>query len=150
MPINLPTNLLRSFVAIVDNGSMLSAADKVFVTQSALSLQIKRLEELLQLPLFNRDGRRLSLTSSGELMLGYARRVLQLHDEAITAVTVGQFAGRANRGVRGQASAQHRADETAAALACVHARQEVVVPLTIDLPSCGLPANQIPRSPVIP
>jgi DNA-binding transcriptional LysR family regulator len=73
MPVNLPTNLLRSFVAIVDTGSMLNAADKVFVTQSALSLQIKRLEELLQLPLFNRDGRRLTLTSGGDLMLGYAR-----------------------------------------------------------------------------
>ena len=42
--INLPTNLLRSFVAIVDTGSMLSATEQVYVTQSALSLQIKRLE----------------------------------------------------------------------------------------------------------
>ena len=99
MPVNLPTNLLRSFVAIVDTGSMLSAADKVFVTQSALSLQIKRLEELLQLPLFNRDGRRLSLTPSGDLMLGYARRVLQLHDEAVNAVTVGHFSGPARIGM---------------------------------------------------
>jgi CRP/FNR family transcriptional regulator len=48
MPVNLPTNLLRSFVAIVDTGSMLNASEKVFVTQSALSLQIKRLEELLR------------------------------------------------------------------------------------------------------
>lgn len=99
MPVNLPTNLLRSFVAIVDTGSMLSAADKVFVTQSALSLQIKRLEELLQLPLFNRDGRRLSLTTGGDVMLGYARRVLQLHDEAVNAVTVGHFSGPARIGM---------------------------------------------------
>ncbi len=47
MPVNLPTTLLRSFVAIVDTGSMLNAAETVFVTQSALSLQIKRLEELV-------------------------------------------------------------------------------------------------------
>jgi DNA-binding transcriptional LysR family regulator len=93
MPVNLPTNLLRSFVAIVETGSMLSAADKVFVTQSALSLQIKRLEELLQQSLFHRDGRRLSLTAPGELMLGYARRVLQLHDEAVNAVAVGHLSG---------------------------------------------------------
>lgn len=99
MPVNLPTNLLRSFVAIVDTGSMLNAADKVFVTQSALSLQIKRLEELLQLPLFNRDGRRLTLTSGGDLMLGYARRVLHLHDEAVNAVTIGHFAGPARIGM---------------------------------------------------
>jgi DNA-binding transcriptional LysR family regulator len=93
MPINLPTNLLRSFVAIVDTGSMLNAADQVFVTQSALSLQIKRLEELVQQPLFTREGRRLQLTSAGELLLDYARRMLALHDEAITAVNQGQFSG---------------------------------------------------------
>lgn len=99
MPVNLPTNLLRSFVAIVDTGSMLNASEKVFVTQSALSLQIKRLEELLQQPLFHRDGRRLTLTPSGELMLDYARRVLSLHDEAVVAVTAGEFAGPARIGM---------------------------------------------------
>lgn len=99
MPVNLPTNLLRSFVAIVDTGSMLNASEKVFVTQSALSLQIKRLEELLQQPLFHRDGRRLILTPSGELMLDYARKVLSLHDEAVAAVTAGQFAGPARIGM---------------------------------------------------
>lgn len=99
MPVNLPTNLLRSFVAIVDTGSMLNASDKVFVTQSALSLQIKRLEELLQQALFHRDGRRLTLTPAGELMLDYARKVLSLHDEAVAAVTAGYFAGPARIGM---------------------------------------------------
>ena len=93
MAINLPTNVLRSFVAIVDTGSMLSASEQVFVTQSALSLQIKRLEDLVQQSLFVRDGRRLTLTSAGEVLLDYARRVLSLHDEAITAVSKLQFAG---------------------------------------------------------
>ena len=86
MPVNLPTNLLRSFVAIVDTGSMLNASEKVFVTQSALSLQIKRMEELLQQSLFHREGRRLTLTPAGDLMLDYARKILTLHDEAVTAV----------------------------------------------------------------
>ncbi len=90
---NLPTNVLRSFVAIVDAGSMLLAADQVHVTQSALSLQIRKLEELLQQSLFHRDGRRLSLTPAGDLLLDYARRVLALHDEAVAAVGSGQFAG---------------------------------------------------------
>jgi DNA-binding transcriptional LysR family regulator len=99
MPVNLPTNLLRSFVAIVDTGSMLNASEKVFVTQSALSLQIKRLEELLQQSLFHRDGRRLILTQAGELMLDYARKVLNLHDEAVAAVTAGQFSGPARIGM---------------------------------------------------
>jgi DNA-binding transcriptional LysR family regulator len=93
MAVNLPTNMLRSFVAIVDAGSMLNASEQVFVTQSALSLQIKRLEELVQQPLFLREGRRLSLTSAGELMLTYARRVLALHDEALAAISAGRFAG---------------------------------------------------------
>jgi DNA-binding transcriptional LysR family regulator len=93
MPVNLPTNLLRSFVAIVDTGSMLNASNQVYVTQSALSLQIKRLEELVQQPLFTRDGRRLALTAPGEVLLDYARRVLALHDEAIVAVNAGRFAG---------------------------------------------------------
>lgn len=99
MPVNLPTNLLRSFVAIVDTGSMLNASEKVFVTQSALSLQIKRLEELLQQALFHRDGRRLTLTAAGELMLDYARKVLTLHDEAVAAVSAGQFSGPARIGM---------------------------------------------------
>ncbi len=99
MPVNLPTNLLRSFVAIVDTGSMLNASEQVFVTQSALSLQIKRLEELVQQTLFLREGRRLSLTPAGELLLDYARRVLILHDEAVAAVSAGQFAGPARVGM---------------------------------------------------
>lgn len=99
MPVNLPTNLLRSFVAIVDTGSMLNASERVFVTQSALSLQIKRLEELLQQTLFHRDGRRLSLTPAGDLMLDYARKVLTLHDEAVAAVSAGHFNGPARIGM---------------------------------------------------
>jgi len=91
--INMPTNLLRSFVAIVDVGSMLGAAEQVYVTQSALSLQIKRLEDMIQQPLFVREGRRLVLTAQGGLLLDYARRVLALHDEAVTAVSSGQVAG---------------------------------------------------------
>jgi DNA-binding transcriptional LysR family regulator len=93
MPVNLPTNLLRSFVAIVDTGSMLNATEHVFVTQSALSLQIKRLEELVQRPLFTREGRRLALTAAGGVLLDYSRRVLRLHDEAIAAVAAGHFVG---------------------------------------------------------
>ncbi len=99
MPVNLPTNLLRSFVAIVDTGSMLNASDQVFVTQSALSLQIKRLEELVQQSLFLREGRRLNLTAAGNVLLDYARRVLSLHDEAVAAVTAGRFAGPARIGM---------------------------------------------------
>jgi len=93
MPVNIPTSLLRSFVAIVDTGTMLHASEAVYITQSALSLQIKRLEEMVQQTLFLRDGRRLKLTPSGALMLDYARRLLTLHDEAVMAVSAGQLSG---------------------------------------------------------
>ncbi len=99
MTVNLPTTLLRSFVAIVDAGSMLNAAEQVFVTQSALSLQIKRLEELVQQALFTREGRRLALTGAGEVLLDYARRVLNLHDEAIAAVNSGHYSGSVRVGM---------------------------------------------------
>jgi DNA-binding transcriptional LysR family regulator len=93
MPVNLPTNLIRSFVAIVDTGSMLNASNQVYVTQSALSLQIKRLEELVQQSLFLREGRRLELSDAGTILLDYARRLLALHDEALIAVGSGGYVG---------------------------------------------------------
>ncbi len=54
MALNLPVDVLRSFVAVVDGGSMLRASERVFLSQPAISLQMKRLEELLQVPLFLR------------------------------------------------------------------------------------------------
>ncbi|WP_375395576.1 LysR substrate-binding domain-containing protein [uncultured Sphingomonas sp.] len=93
MPVNLPTSLLRSFVAIVETGSMIAASEQVFVTQSALSLQTKRLEDMVQQPLFLREGRRLALTPAGETLLDYARRLLALNDETVSAVGAGHFAG---------------------------------------------------------
>jgi len=86
MAVNLPTELLRSFAAIVDSGSMLRATERVFVTQSALSLQMKRLEEIVQTPLFRREGRRLSLTPAGDALLAFSREMLALNDRAVTAL----------------------------------------------------------------
>jgi len=98
MPVNLPTELLRSFAAIVDTGSMLKATERVFVTQSALSLQMKRLEDTVQSPLFHRDGRRLVLTPAGELLLTYARDMLALNDKAVSALSGDALAGPARVG----------------------------------------------------
>jgi len=86
MAVNLPTELLRSFTAIVDSGSMLRATERVFVTQSALSLQMKRLEEIVQVPLFRRDGRRLGLTGSGDALLVFAKEMLATNDRAVAAL----------------------------------------------------------------
>lgn len=93
MAVNLPTALLRSFVAIVDTGSMLSASSRVFLSQSALSLQIKRLEDMVQQELFIREGRGLTLTPAGNNLLVYARKILKMHDQALAAMSDGKFAG---------------------------------------------------------
>ena len=83
MHVNLPTNLLRSFVAIADTGSIVRATEKIFLTQSALSLQMKRLSEIVQVPLFRREQGTLALTSSGERLLVLARQILELNDQAV-------------------------------------------------------------------
>lgn len=83
MHVNLPTNLLRSFVAIADTGSIVRATEKIFLTQSALSLQMKRLSEIVQVPLFRREQGTLVLTSSGERLLVLARQILELNDQAV-------------------------------------------------------------------
>ena len=70
----LDSDQLRTFVAIVDAGSFTKAADVVHKTQSAVSMQIKRLEERIGRPLFERDGRNARLTEDGERVLDYARR----------------------------------------------------------------------------
>ncbi len=93
MTVHLPTQMLRSFVAVVETGTMLNAAEQVSLSQSALSLQVKRLEELVQQTLFLRDGRRLELTSAGAMLLDYARKLLQIHDEAVQALTDGRASG---------------------------------------------------------
>lgn len=89
----LPTELLRTFVAIVDAGTLQKATERVFLTQSALSLQVKRLEDLLQVRLFQRDGRRLALAPAGATLLNFARKILDLNDQAVTAVIAESFAG---------------------------------------------------------
>jgi DNA-binding transcriptional LysR family regulator len=99
MPTNLPTDLLRSLVAIVDSGSMLKATETVFLTQSALSLQIKRLEELVQQPLFNRKGRRLQLTDAGQNLVAQARQMLDINDSIIASLTGEPLAGPVSIGL---------------------------------------------------
>ena len=99
MAVNLPTDLLRSFAAIVDSGSMLRATERVFVTQSALSLQMKRLEETVQAPLFHRDGRRLTLTPAGQTLLTFARELLTTNDRAVSALTGNVLTGPARVGL---------------------------------------------------
>lgn len=75
-------DLLRSFVAVVDNAGFTRAAGRIGCTQSTISLQIKKLEGNLGKRVFERDGRTLLLTPDGEILLTYARQLLHLADEA--------------------------------------------------------------------
>ncbi|MCJ8298064.1 MAG: LysR substrate-binding domain-containing protein [Pseudomonadales bacterium] len=75
--------LLRTFIAVVDNGSFTRAAAQIFRSQSAISMQVKRLEEQLQRQLFHRSARTLKLSLDGRALLPYARQLLKLHDEAM-------------------------------------------------------------------
>ncbi len=76
---------LRTFVAIVDAGSFTRAANDVFKTQSAVSMQMRRLEERLDVKLFERNGRSIEITADGTRLLTYARRMLALSQETISA-----------------------------------------------------------------
>jgi DNA-binding transcriptional LysR family regulator len=78
---------------------MLRATERVFVTQSALSLQMKRLEETVLTPLFHREGRRLVLTPAGQTLLPRAREILALNDRAVVALTGDALAGPARVGL---------------------------------------------------
>ncbi|WP_371856727.1 MULTISPECIES: LysR substrate-binding domain-containing protein [Pseudomonas] len=84
---SIDTELLRTFVAIADHGGFTRAGEVVNRTQSAVSMQMKRLEEdLIQRPLFQKDGRTVSLTIEGQVLLGYARRILKLHGEVFNTL----------------------------------------------------------------
>ncbi|MGU7781253.1 LysR substrate-binding domain-containing protein [Burkholderia sp. PU8-34] len=83
---NFDIAALRSLVAGVDLGSFAKAADRVARSSSAVSAQIRKLEEQAGTPLFVKSGRGLALTDAGDAMLRYARRMVELNDEAAAAV----------------------------------------------------------------
>ncbi|MDF7826359.1 LysR family transcriptional regulator [Pontiellaceae bacterium B12227] len=80
-------NTLRSLIAVVEEGGFSAAAKKVHRTQSAVSVQIAKLEEQLNTKLLERTSRSVQLTQAGETFLSYARRILELSDEATFAVS---------------------------------------------------------------
>ena len=89
----LDLDVLRTFVAIAETGSFTLAASSVFRTPSAVSMQIKKLEETLGVSVFSRDARSVSLTQDGEMLMGYARRMLALNREAVSKFIVPDIAG---------------------------------------------------------
>lgn len=96
---DLQLDWLKCFVAVVDTGSLSRAASEVYRSQSAVSMQLKKLEAAVGRQLLVRDARHLQLTSDGQMLLGYARRILDLQADAQTAFHGDELTGRIRLGV---------------------------------------------------
>lgn len=95
----LEIDLLRSFVAVAETGSFTQAADRIHRTQSAISMQIKKLEDQLGVSLFNRTSRQVFLTPKGELLLSKAKEILKLHRETVHLIMNSDMSGRVVLGI---------------------------------------------------
>lgn len=98
MPATLDLDQLKTFVAIAETGSFTRAAEIVCKTQSAVSMQMRRLEERIGKELFARDGRRSRLSEEGERLLAFARRLMRLADETVAAFGEAELTGRVRLG----------------------------------------------------
>lgn len=96
---NIDPALLRAFVVVADTTSMTVAANTLHLTQGAISQQIKRLEEMFDCVLFERDRRGLRLTRAGERLMGKAKRLLALNDELWAEMATPEFTGSVRLGV---------------------------------------------------
>src|SRR4029078_2118518 len=95
----LDFELLRAFVAVADCGGFHRAAERLNLTQSTISQQIKRLELETNRPLFRRTTRGVALTDDGEMLLGDARRLLQLEEAARHRLAAPRLSGSVRLGV---------------------------------------------------
>ena len=90
---HLDIDLLRTFVAIAETHTLGRAAGQIGRTQAAVSMQVKKLEDLLNQPLLNRTGRGVVLTLHGERLLGHARTILRHHDAAVADISGAGLSG---------------------------------------------------------
>jgi DNA-binding transcriptional LysR family regulator len=95
---DIPTDLLRAFVAIIDLKGFARAGDQLGRTQSAISLRMKRLQEILEVPLFAPDGVA-QLTEQGEIVANYARQILALNDAMLVRLARRESGGRLRIGM---------------------------------------------------
>ncbi|WP_022666713.1 LysR substrate-binding domain-containing protein [Desulfospira joergensenii] len=126
MPDTIPIELLRTFSTIADSGSFSVAADQVSRTQSAVSMQIKRLEELIEKPLIQRDSRNLKLTDDGFTLLHYARQILKLNKEALSLLRRPELKGWVSIGLPDDYAARFL-PEILASFSRTHPRVQVQV-----------------------
>jgi len=95
---DVPTDLLRAFVAIIDLKGFARAGDQLGRTQSAISLRMKRLQEILEVQLFAREGGP-ALTEEGEIVANYARQILALNDGMLVKLARRESGGRLRLGL---------------------------------------------------
>ncbi len=106
---DLDIDLLRCFVTVAEQSGFTSAGLALGLTQSAISLKVKRLEDVIGRRVFERTSRRLSLTADGEVLLVYARRLLSLNDEAVRRMIAPPVRGHLRLGVADHFVPQHLA-----------------------------------------
>jgi len=95
----LDIDQLRTFLAIAELGSFTKAGEAVHKTQSAVSMQMRRLEERVGKPIFTKDGRQSRMTEDGQRLVEYARRMIQLNDETMSAFSERHEVGRVKLGL---------------------------------------------------
>ena len=95
----LNSDLLRTFLAVAETGSMTDGAARIFRSQSAASLQIRKLEELLGQPVFDRHGRGVALTATGERLLPIAHDVTRTLSSAMRELTSDGLRGKLRLGI---------------------------------------------------
>ena len=96
---NIDTSLLRAFVAVAETGGMTRAGLLLNLTQAAVSQQVKRLEDLLQSQLFEREKKKIKLSADGERLLPLAQRMLEMNDQVWGVMTAPDFEGEVRVGV---------------------------------------------------
>jgi DNA-binding transcriptional LysR family regulator len=133
----LDLTLLRSFAAIIDTGSFTRAGARLGLTQSAVSLHVRRLEDALSTSLLVRSARQINLTPEGETILAYARRIIALNDEAVSELMKGKLKGTVRLGTPEDFATVHLPDVLAA-----FARQFPDIALEV---TCDLTLNLIER-----
>ncbi len=98
---NLDLVSLRTLIAVAESGGMTRAANQLHMTQSAVSMQMKRLEQQLSVQLLRRDGRKVAATVEGDRLISYARRLLDINHEAIRSLSEPVYDLSINCGVSG-------------------------------------------------
>src|SRR5258707_13162140 len=97
--INIPTDLLRTLISVVDLRSFTRAAQAQGITQPAVSAQIKRLQMLLGGDLFDKSAPGVTLTVKGQRVVGHARRLLALNDQMLELAAHGSSVARLRIGL---------------------------------------------------